>query len=333
MEKSPEACVHCGKCLSTCPSYRFFLQESFSPRGRNLLLSQDLQADSLDYCLFCENCAIACPQGLSFPEFYLKKIFKESKLHLPIRQDPLTLLSLHPEGKRIYQNLDTSSFWHSTRGDFYLYLSCGLKHLYPSALLKVLEKLKVLKIKPYVPEGEDCCGILYVSLKAPSTLRELALRKLELFSEEKPVITFCATCLWVFKRVYPLLFQGRAEEEAFKDLAERTYFVLDFLRHLGLKLAFQEDPSILYHLPCHLKKGLTSEEKALKNILKVNSFCCGSAKLTLWLKGFQRDYLRHWKGELLGKRFIGTACTGCFLSFGLQVRRPPEIKHWMDFLA
>ncbi len=331
MKKRPEDCVHCGKCIASCPSYRYFLQESYSPRGRNLILTKDLNSQALDFCLFCENCKSLCPQGLNFPEFYLQKIFQDKGYSLPTLSDSLNLLHLHPEGKRLYKKFDPSSFENYREGDFYIYLSCGLKHLYPEALFVFLEKVKSLRIKPQIPLNQDCCGIIYLSIRSKEALKKLALNKLNLFKEDKPVVTFCATCYWLFKRIYPLLFE---EEADFKALSERTYFILDFLTNfLNLEPFFEEDSEILYHLPCHLKNNLTFDERSLNKILKNLSFtCCGSAKVTLWLRGFQKGYSKFWKKELIGKKVLATACTGCYLNFGFQVRRPPEIKHWIEFL-
>lgn len=334
MKKSPEACVHCGRCITSCPSYRLFLKENYSPRGRNLLLAKDFKSETFDFCLFCENCEKVCPQRLNFPEFYLKKLFQNKSYAFPAISDSLTLLSLHPEGKNFYKRFNPKDFESFKEGDFYLYHSCGLKHLYPKALFIFIEKIKSLGIKPEIPSSQDCCGIIYVSLKAKERLKRFALNKLRLFEKEKPVVTFCATCYWMFKKVYLLLFEGEREEEAFRSLSQRTYFVLDFLRGpLRGELFFKEGKEILYHLPCHLKDSLTFQEKALKKIIsKFSETCCGSAKPNLWLKGFQRKYSKIWKRELLGKRYLAVACTGCFLSFGLQIRRPPEIKHWMELL-
>lgn len=335
MKKGPEDCLHCGKCLPHCPSYRFFLEESYSPRGRNLLLSKGFESKSLDFCLFCERCAFSCPQGLSFPEFYIRALKNES-LEYPLLSNTLTLLSLTSTGRKLYKDLDLRFLRDFSSGDFYIYLSCGLRHLYPEALYKFLEKIKNFKLKPHLPEKQDCCGILYLSLKSKKPLKKLALRKLEVFSEKKPILLLCATCYWMFKKVYPLLFEGKEEEEAFRELSQRTLLVTEFMKENFEELNFQESPEILYHLPCHLrsflKKDLTFFQRDLKNKLEVADFCCGSAKITLWVEGFQRDYSRFWKKELFGKKYLATFCTGCYLSFALQLRRPPEIRHWLEFL-
>ncbi|MFN3921372.1 MAG: (Fe-S)-binding protein [Caldimicrobium sp.] len=334
MKKGPEDCVRCGKCLPHCPSYKFFLKESFSPRGRNFLLSKNLESKSFEFCLLCENCKSICPHSLSFPEFYLEKLFSKKNLPLPYLENPLTLLNFFPQGKKVYKKGINFVNFTSNEGDFYLYLSCGLKHLYPEAFLKFNKKIEVFSLKAHIPRELDCCGIAYLSLGSPHTLKKFALNKLKLFSEEKPLLTFCATCLWVFKRVYPKLFENTPEEKSFLELAERTYFVFDYLnKFLHYNIELENKSEILYHNPCHLKGPLTYIEKYLKNKIECKDFCCGSAKANLWFRSFQRNFNKLWKRELLGKRVLATACTGCYLNFSFLLRRPPEIKHWVELMV
>lgn len=68
-------CIHCGLCLSTCPTYQLTGVESSSPRGRIQLmrsvaegeLEPDAEyADEMDFCLLCRHCETACPAGVEF---------------------------------------------------------------------------------------------------------------------------------------------------------------------------------------------------------------------------------------------------------------------------
>ena len=69
-----EACVHCGFCLPTCPTYVTLGEEMDSPRGRILLakgvLEGALELDDatpyLDNCLSCQACVTACPSGVQY---------------------------------------------------------------------------------------------------------------------------------------------------------------------------------------------------------------------------------------------------------------------------
>ncbi len=74
-----EACVHCGFCLSTCPTYRVLGQEMDSPRGRIVLVKGVFEgafpmADAvprLDACLGCLACVTSCPSGVRYDRLLL----------------------------------------------------------------------------------------------------------------------------------------------------------------------------------------------------------------------------------------------------------------------
>ena len=67
-------CVHCGFCLTTCPTYVLWGEEMDSPRGRIYLMNQGLGGEPLsdsmvehfDLCLGCMSCVTACPSGVRY---------------------------------------------------------------------------------------------------------------------------------------------------------------------------------------------------------------------------------------------------------------------------
>lgn len=68
------ACVHCGFCNATCPTYRLLGDELDGPRGRIYLMKQALEGHApthstlvhLDRCLTCRNCETTCPSGVRY---------------------------------------------------------------------------------------------------------------------------------------------------------------------------------------------------------------------------------------------------------------------------
>lgn len=75
LPSGPE-CERCGRCLSVCPSYRGYLQETMSPRGRWELVHAAAKgeltlgkrgAQSFSRCLQCMACKEACPKGVDVP--------------------------------------------------------------------------------------------------------------------------------------------------------------------------------------------------------------------------------------------------------------------------
>ncbi|WP_055074536.1 (Fe-S)-binding protein [Pseudanabaena sp. 'Roaring Creek'] len=72
-----DACVHCGFCLSTCPSYRVIGKETDSPRGRIYLMDginegeiplSPAIAQHFDSCLGCLACVTTCPSGVQYDQ-------------------------------------------------------------------------------------------------------------------------------------------------------------------------------------------------------------------------------------------------------------------------
>ena len=70
-------CIHCGLCLSSCPTYSLVPVERATPRGRLALMRgvtegelaiSPMFADQMYLCLDCRACETACPAGVRFGE-------------------------------------------------------------------------------------------------------------------------------------------------------------------------------------------------------------------------------------------------------------------------
>ncbi|WP_295457801.1 glycolate oxidase subunit GlcF [uncultured Thiodictyon sp.] len=68
------ACVHCGFCTATCPTYQLLGDELDGPRGRIYQIMQVLEGQTptritqghLDRCLTCRSCETTCPSGVRY---------------------------------------------------------------------------------------------------------------------------------------------------------------------------------------------------------------------------------------------------------------------------
>ncbi len=69
------ACVHCGFCIATCPTYVLLGDELDSPRGRIYLIKDMFETGRratatvvrhIDRCLSCLSCMTTCPSGVNY---------------------------------------------------------------------------------------------------------------------------------------------------------------------------------------------------------------------------------------------------------------------------
>lgn len=127
-------CVHCGFCLSACPTYLETGNELDSPRGRIYLMNSAVNGEiplegslvkHLDMCLGCLACEPACPSGVQYGSLIeagrsqIERRYERSTFDKFYRS---TIFSLFPYPKRMKLMLPF----------IYLYQKLGLRSLIQS---------------------------------------------------------------------------------------------------------------------------------------------------------------------------------------------------------
>ena len=108
-----DACVHCGFCLSTCPSYRVIGKEMDSPRGRIYLMDainngeatiDTTTSQHFDSCLGCLACVTTCPSGVQYDRLLAAtrpQIERNQTRSLPDRLIRTLIFNLFPYPNRL----------------------------------------------------------------------------------------------------------------------------------------------------------------------------------------------------------------------------------------
>jgi glycolate oxidase iron-sulfur subunit len=106
------ACVHCGFCTATCPTYQLLGDELDGPRGRIYQIKQVLEGATptrttqihLDRCLTCRSCETTCPSGVRYARLVdIGREIIEAKVSRPLRERLLrkALVGLVPHPSRL----------------------------------------------------------------------------------------------------------------------------------------------------------------------------------------------------------------------------------------
>jgi len=179
-------CMQCGFCLSVCPTYKIIPKETATPRGRIALMKSVQDGalvtehikESLDLCLACRACEIACPSGVEYGqmlEHARVTIAKQTKYSTPVKAVRwLFLKQLLPYPKRMK--------W--MRGGIRIYQKSGLQ--------KIARKTGVLKTLPWHMAAFE--GVLP---EVPS-LKDMVPKKVESMVQDKkpkPTVAFFTGCI------------------------------------------------------------------------------------------------------------------------------------------
>lgn len=190
------ACVHCGLCLESCPTYRVLREEADSPRGRILLLDAlvDGRADAadvrphIDRCVGCLACQAVCPSGVPYGHLVeagrerlggpslLPRLFLRHVVNRPF------LLRAFVAVARAFGRVPPKPPtipWPAAvtpRATLKLHLGCVTPHLFPNLAAEAAHVLARLGYR-VEPHAGRCCGALHrhAGLPYESTVEGISL--------------------------------------------------------------------------------------------------------------------------------------------------------------
>jgi glycolate oxidase iron-sulfur subunit len=277
------ACVQCGLCLSSCPTYRVTGDETMSPRGRIALMREVQVAGapltteverSLETCVQCRGCEPACPSGVTYG-----RLIEQTRATLagagrmtPLRQRWALALLGRPRLIRaatsvlavaqrarlvpIRMGLPRVPLRRPPRPpasglDVYLFTGCvmdawqGDVH---DATQRVLEAagFRVTQTGDTAP----CCGALHVHAGLLGTARRHARRVVGALRPDVPVVVDSAGCGAAMKD-YGHLLEDRAGEHFAARVADVSELLAAHLDRLPAAEPLQTRVGV--QDPCHLR--------------------------------------------------------------------------------
>ncbi len=250
MDSILRACVHCGFCNATCPTYQLTGDELDSPRGRIYLLKKMLEGQTvsalsqhhLDRCLSCRACETTCPSGVRYTRLLdLARPMIESKVPRPASEKLKRKLigEIFPDRQRFTLLLKTANLLRpllpqvfrkkisppststATMPDaphtrkMLLLTGCVQDSLAPEIDIAAAKVLDRLGISLVTLENSGCCGALNYHLSEHQKALLLARKNIDACMEHlengaEAIVSTASGC-GVMLKDYALLLKDDAE--------------------------------------------------------------------------------------------------------------------------
>ena len=294
-ETALRACVHCGMCNATCPTYQLTGEELMGPRGRIYLMKQalegepvsDLTREALDACLGCRACETTCPSGVEYHRLF--EVGQAAVLESAPRPavargvragiralalspafgalaalgrglKPLLPVALKAKVPPAPGRTDRPAVRHARR--MVLLTGCvqsGAAAHFNAAAARILDRYGISLVEA---PGAGCCGAVPGHLDARDAARTLARRNLDawdpLLEDGAETLIATSTGCGAYLHDYPdLLRDDPAYRDRARRLADRVRDPVEVLETLPLEaVAPPARPRIAVHEPCSLQHGL-----------------------------------------------------------------------------
>lgn len=316
-------CNKCGKCKQLCPSYQIFLNESFSPRGRIMLIktlekekeiiSGEPLKQRIFSCLLCGTCESLCPLDVNVSTLIYKtraKMKKNLSLYLfkyfsfypgvffSILQNlSRSKLFLNYEKFSFLNNFSTLNIKPKQTGGLQVYSKlkpigriaifsgCSTNYLLPSITNSLIYILNWLNYEVIVPK-QHCCGAPLLSAGFKKETAKLAQKNIEIYKSFNidGVIAPCPTCSHFIEDVYKEIIGEGISLLKLSDLFDKSQ------RNLNEFIKNSLEHKIFFHVSCHSSNYTKDADKIMELLQKFGisdiqkkTGCCGFGGLFSFL--------------------------------------------------
>ncbi len=171
--------------------------------------------------------------------------------------------------------------------DVDLFIPCFIDQIYPQTGFNMVKLLEKAGLTVHYNPNQTCCGQMAFNSGFWDEAKDLGIKFLNDFSNNRPVVGPSASCIGYVRNGYQELFHNTAYHLDYKNLQSNIYEITDFLVNVIGVTDFGSvfEHTITYHDSCAARReyGLKDEPrlllgkvKGLKLVeMKDTHVCCG----------------------------------------------------------
>ncbi len=335
-------------CLPHCPTYRLYLDENASPRGRialaEALLKGDIQPDAsakqhIDQCLLCLRCEQVCPSQVKYHQIIdtvrqqwskpsgsaqlakRPKLFSTlNRLAQAIPNAPFLPVSFRlAKALKTHQTAPQAGIYPPSgkpRARIGLLLGCATRAAQASALHAAIRLLNTLGYTVVIPAQQGCCGALAAHQGDQATAITMADKNHQAFAKNVDIVLTTASGCASYWR----------QQASFALPANDIVVFLAQPENADRLTCKPLRKTAALHQPCSLVNGLNQSDalaSALKPIPELTTYplsdpgdCCGASGDHLLTHRKQAEALRQPlldKLDTIRPDYLVTTNIGCAL--------------------
>ncbi|MFH1612608.1 MAG: (Fe-S)-binding protein [bacterium] len=325
-------CASCGYCKFGCPVNKQIGFESFSAKGRMLILKNIYEKklpynneiiDSIYACSECGNCSQMCPTGINYEEIMTtikKEIVEMDKLP---QSQKIIRNNIEKEYNPFAEKKEERGLWtskKSTKSKYLYFVGCSASYSsnrIPKSITKILDMIKF----DYTILGNDevCCGDPLEKMGEIEKANNLLKQNIEKIKEleVETIFASCSGCYKNFKKKLSKEFKVKHITEllsdlikegkiSFKDFSKKVIYAdgCDLGRHSGI-----------YEEPRKILKSIPKLELLEFDYNRKESICCGGPLMASY-PSLSRKIAAEKIKEAFEKKadLIATSCPTCFVN-------------------
>ncbi len=171
--------------------------------------------------------------------------------------------------------------------DVDLFIPCFIDQIYPQTGFNMVKLLEKAGLTVHYNPNQTCCGQMAFNSGFWDEAKDLGIKFLNDFSNNRPVVGPSASCIGYVRNGYQELFHNTAYHLDYKNLQSNIYEITDFLVNVIGVTDFGSvfEHTITYHDSCAARREyglkdeprlLLSKVKGLKLVeMKDTHVCCG----------------------------------------------------------
>ncbi len=284
--------MRCGECRSVCPVFQSTGIDTYSARGRMILvkgikenrldLSSGLLA-SIYSCTTCKACEVVCSAGVDVVDVIqnFRTVLTQKNIVLAEHKTFSDHIKKYgnPFGRSENRLEHLMNYKNSARPELFYFMGCMAGYKIPQIVNSTIIILNRIGVDYTVSPEEICCGSPLLRTGRIEEAKKLAETNLKTISESgaDTIVFSCAGCYKTFKQDY---------KELIGEFDLRMIHINELL--MDYEISGDLNVKVTYHDPCHLGRHLgvfQQPRKILKdsgaNLIEMenimgNSLCCGA---------------------------------------------------------